>query len=447
MKKKTLLLVFIHGFQGGNDTFGNFPAHLRAIASHALPNIDVVAVTYPKFETRGDLQECVGRFREWLQNIVIDIEVSNNGPSPTVDPSVHVILIGHSMGGILGAETIRLLTSETILPTPSRSSTLNPSSGLGDKPKQEQGAASHEANPFMFPHIQGLMAFDTPFLGIAPGTVSYTAENHYKTASAAYGAITEVANVFGWGTPKKDTTASAERSSGNSAPLALPAPTSFSSSAAATTTPARQRWGRYALLAGAAGALAAGGAAALYTQRDRFSAGWTWATSHLEFVGCLARPEELRNRLAALAQLHKDRGLHCANFYTRLGRGAVVVPPSETPSATTTTAGGSSSPPQPFSISRHILRSTVRTFCNLPQDVENNARHHDRAGDEVASGSSEAGLEWIEAVNDKVADETKAHMSMFLPTENPAFYDMAHQARDLLIRWVDRGWYSAAAGG
>jgi len=33
-----------------------------------------------------------------LQNKVIDLEVANGTPSPTVDPSVHVILVGHSMG-------------------------------------------------------------------------------------------------------------------------------------------------------------------------------------------------------------------------------------------------------------------------------------------------------------------------------------------------------------
>lgn len=51
--------------QGGDDTFGGFPDHLRALVSHALPNISVRAVTYPKFETRGDLHECVARFVEW----------------------------------------------------------------------------------------------------------------------------------------------------------------------------------------------------------------------------------------------------------------------------------------------------------------------------------------------------------------------------------------------
>lgn len=63
---KTLLLCFIHGFKGGDDTFGDFPQHLQALVSQALPNITVASITYPKFETRGDLKECVARFKEWL---------------------------------------------------------------------------------------------------------------------------------------------------------------------------------------------------------------------------------------------------------------------------------------------------------------------------------------------------------------------------------------------
>ena len=59
--------------KGGDDTFGDFPEHLRALVSHALPNITVKAVTYPKFETRGDLAECVGRFTEWYDLCNVDL--------------------------------------------------------------------------------------------------------------------------------------------------------------------------------------------------------------------------------------------------------------------------------------------------------------------------------------------------------------------------------------
>jgi hypothetical protein len=60
--------------QGGNDTFLKFPDQLTALVRHALPNIAVQNVTYPRFETRGDLKECVGRFREWYIPIIPGLE-------------------------------------------------------------------------------------------------------------------------------------------------------------------------------------------------------------------------------------------------------------------------------------------------------------------------------------------------------------------------------------
>ena len=100
--RKTLLLCFIHGFKGGEDTFGErseFSRHLASLVGAALPRVNVRAVTYPRYETRGDLYECVARFRYWLLERVIDLEVANGTPSPTVDPSVRVVLVGHSNGG------------------------------------------------------------------------------------------------------------------------------------------------------------------------------------------------------------------------------------------------------------------------------------------------------------------------------------------------------------
>ena len=64
--KKTLLLCFIHGFKGDDNTFGTFPSHLAALVRHGLPKVDVQAIVYPKFETRGNLESCVSRFRDWF---------------------------------------------------------------------------------------------------------------------------------------------------------------------------------------------------------------------------------------------------------------------------------------------------------------------------------------------------------------------------------------------
>ncbi|EER37419.1 conserved hypothetical protein [Histoplasma capsulatum H143] len=339
-----------------------------------LPNIEVTAVVYPKFETKGDLNGCVVRFREWLQNTVIDVEVANGTPSPTVDPSVHVFLIGHSMGGIVAAETLLLLASEQLLPTPSSISSSKTSEAEGNPV---------EANTFMFPHIQGLLAFDTPFLGIAPGVVSYTAENHYKTATAAYGAISEVAGVFGWGGAKtsENKTGNTPSTDGNtkSAASALTPATSTSNTSSSTddaaATPSWQRWGRYAMYAGAAGAVAAGGAAALYSQRDKFLEGWSWATSHLEFVGCLARPEELRRRVSATAKLQQERGIGCADFYTCLGKGAVAAPAN---SSTSTSSPASSLSRSSVNSAPKSSASAIR-LSSTPPDLNGIFWHHSSA--------------------------------------------------------------------
>ncbi|KAJ5578172.1 uncharacterized protein N7459_007136 [Penicillium hispanicum] len=407
---KTLLLVFIHGFKGGDDTFNNFPESLRVLVSKALPAVTVATAVYPKYETKGDLKECVGKFRDWLQNTVIDLEVANHTASPTVDPSVHVFLVGHSMGGIVAAETLLLLAHEQPI---RRSSTP-------DAPSAQQADDQPpvvEPGTFMFPHIQGVLAFDTPYLGIAPGVVSYGAEGHYRNATTAYNTFTEVAGLFGYG-GKGNTTEGAAAPAPASAkepPQALP------TTGDAAATPSWQRWGRYAMFAGAAGAVAAGGAAALYTQRQNLSAGFSWVSSHLEFVGCLARTSELRQRLVGLAGVQEERGIRCVNFYTCLGQGASSLVENRGTGKT--------------SFSQKIIRSKNRTFCTLPSEVENS---------EDGSNLAQPGLSWTKAVNDQAADEVKAHISMFLPKDNPAFYDLVGEACKALVTLVDSAWYNTS---
>ncbi|KAJ5130677.1 uncharacterized protein N7515_006716 [Penicillium bovifimosum] len=400
--RKTLLLVFIHGFKGGDDTFGTFPEHLRVLASRALPAIEVVTAVYPKYETKGDLKKCVARVRDWLQDVVIDLEVANQTASPTVDPSVHVVLIGHSMGGIVGADVLRLLADEQPIPR-------NPTS---DIQTQSTGATETIVEPgtFMFPHVQGVLAFDTPFLGIAPGVVSYGAEGHYRNATTAYNTISEVAGLFGYG------------GKGNASKETNPAPPqaevkSLPSTPDAAATPSWQRWGKYAMFAGAAGAVAAGGAA-MYTQRQKLTEGFGWVSSHLEFVGCLARTPELHQRIAHLSNVKEERGIGCLNFYTCLGKGATSLVQNTSTSKT--------------SFSQKIIRSKNRTFCTLPEEVEN------------GQDSSNPGLLWTRAVNDRATDETDAHTTMFLSKQNPAFFTMLNEACVALVKMIDKGWYESS---
>ncbi|OHE98742.1 hypothetical protein CORC01_06008 [Colletotrichum orchidophilum] len=383
--KKTLLLVFIHGFKGGDDTFGDkegFTAQLRADLAAALPKINVNVLVYPKYETRGDLGDCVSRFRDWLLEKVIDLEVANGTSSPTVDPSVRVVLAGHSMGGIVAAETVIGLTSEK---------------PIYSEDGVEKAADSSTAtfNSLMFPYIQGVIAFDTPYLGISPGVVAHGAEGHYNTANAAMTQLSGLGTAL-WGAKQ----AASPSPSRNKAPVAaLPSPPANSSQQGGGG--GGWGWGKIAMVAGSAAAVAASAGAAYYN-REHITQGLTWATSHLEFVGCLAKGAELQKRVQYMVKLNAELDVGFANLYTRLGKAAG----SKEVSVVGTVLGGD------------------RTFCNLPK--------RDNGGI------------WKQAVNDVATEETQAHMNMFEPKMNPGYEKLKEDAVITIAQWTRNEWYESS---
>ncbi|KAI9166774.1 hypothetical protein HJFPF1_02888 [Paramyrothecium foliicola] len=381
--------------QGGESTFGDeyqFTEDLRGRVARQLPKVDVKVLVYPKYETRGDLGDCPSLLERFhaprLEEKVIDIEVAAATPSPTVDPSVRTILIGHSMGGIVAAELAIGLSSEKPI-------------------YSEDGVQKSDRptfNSLMFPYIQGVLAFDTPYLGISPGVVAHSAETHYQNAATTISQLSGLGAL--WGAGSASSAAKAKPSAG-----ALPAPPAPTPQAGGSPW---QKWGRVAMYAGAAGAVAAGGAAA-WLNRDQITEGWSWVSSHLEFVGCLARAEELKKRVAYMVKLNQELDVGFANLYTRLGKAA----PSKQVSMVGTVLGRD------------------RTFCNLPNKLS-------------------AGM-WKPAVNDKATDETLAHMSeavpevpltqrgMFEAKENPGYDQLADDATELIRGWLQNDWYETSS--
>ncbi|KAL7927923.1 hypothetical protein ACQKWADRAFT_278240 [Trichoderma austrokoningii] len=373
--RKTLILCFIHGFKGGESTFGNdysFVEDLRTAVANELPGFSIKVLVYPKYDTRGDLGEAVSKFRSWLENKIIDYEVAKGTASPTVEPSIRTILIGHSMGGIVAAETVMGLASERPIYT---------EDGI------DKSGGRPNFNSLMFPRIQGVLAFDTPYLGIAPSVVAYGAEGHYQTAQSALAQLGSVWKMVGGG------------GGGDAAAAAGDA----SSSSALTTTAAAKNdsggwgWGKIAMYGAAASAVAAGGAAA-WMNREHISVGWSWVSSHLEFVGCLARPEALKQRVAYMARLSSELNVGYANIYTRLGKAA---------ESTEVSMVGT-------------VLGKDRTFCVVP--------------------SKQPSGKWIDNVNDTAKDEVTAHVTMFEPQNNPAYGKLLHDAKSLIAMWVQRDW-------
>lgn len=279
------------------------------------------------------------------------------------------------MGGIVAAETAIALTSE------------QPIHGSTDAEKEEAANPNEDAttapsrraatpNALMFPYVQGVLAFDTPFLGISPGVVAHGAEEKYVAASGVVAQLGGLAGLWGGGS----TTQQAQKrgNSDNREPAgALPPASGTGASATTVSDRAKDdgspwnRWGKIAMYAGAVGAVAAGGAAA-YMNREQITTGWGWVSSHLEFVGCLARKEELRRRVAYMVRLNRDLGVGFGNHYTRLGRAAS----SKQVGMVGTVLG------------------SERTFCVVPK--------------------REAAGQWKEAVNDAATDEIGAHMCKWL---------------------------------
>lgn len=121
--QQNLHLIYIHGFQGDHTTFQSFPKDLHVALSGRLskshPEIVVATSLYPTYKSKRPLSEATSNFLAWL----------------STQADGMVILMGHSMGGLLAAEA----------------AVTAPSTG-----RQK---------------VIGVVAFDTPFLGMHPHVV------------------------------------------------------------------------------------------------------------------------------------------------------------------------------------------------------------------------------------------------------------------------------------
>ncbi|CRG85755.1 hypothetical protein PISL3812_02775 [Talaromyces islandicus] len=126
--RRKLLLIYIHGFMGAETSFQKFPVHVHNLVAKGLAESHVVySKVYPRYKSRRAMNIARDDFSEWLL--------------PHESHDTDVLLLGHSLGGILSAE-VALNESD-----PTNSSEI-------------------------FKHnILGLINFDVPFLGLHPGIV------------------------------------------------------------------------------------------------------------------------------------------------------------------------------------------------------------------------------------------------------------------------------------
>jgi pimeloyl-ACP methyl ester carboxylesterase len=125
--RRKLLLIYIHGFMGNETSFRSFPAHVHHLLTVLVAETHVVHTKiYPRYRSKRNISFARDDFSRWLE--------------PHEDPMTDVILLGHSMGGLLAAEV-------ALMPPPPPAS----------RPLKHR--------------ILGTINFDVPFLGMHPGVI------------------------------------------------------------------------------------------------------------------------------------------------------------------------------------------------------------------------------------------------------------------------------------
>ncbi|GKT57592.1 hypothetical protein ColTof4_09581 [Colletotrichum tofieldiae] len=379
---RTLLLCFIHGFKGNDNTFHDFPDDLKRSVTKQLPDHRVESTVYPQYETKGELAQATEAFLSWLKEQVMEVRKANvEKPWPPKDREVGVVLVAHSMGGFVAADALFLAINERANSNPS------------------------EDDP-IFPLIQGILTFDTPYNGLARSMFVYGGFSNYQKVSSVFNVMTAL-------------------SAAAPASLARLGTRRAATSAVASTSrnPGWKTWQLIAVRTGTVGAIAAGGVAAYvnreaiisglknlnkgsvkegyqqsigalgqglaYINRGNVGQSFAWLSDHFTFVGALLKQKELNRRLERMGAL-KGVGIH--DFYASLGengywQGGYFVP--------------------------------ERTFCAIPEE------------------SHSASSIFSRQVLPEVDDEVQAHMSMFQPEKHKGYEKMTEAAADLVIQWFN----------
>ncbi|KAJ3045060.1 hypothetical protein HK097_001295 [Rhizophlyctis rosea] len=178
------LLVFIHGFLGSAESFNYFPRDLRtSLLDHDL-EVDTITYTY---DTRGDNLLAVQQLVTFLKR---------NAPS---DKRSCVILIAHSMGGILAVDAARELLAGVVEGVGQRQPTSIADAVEAEAERQTAEPSkphlSTQSTGFPDCTIIGIIAFDSPYFGVHENVFTSTASTRVVEAAES---LQSWAEWLGW---------------------------------------------------------------------------------------------------------------------------------------------------------------------------------------------------------------------------------------------------------
>lgn len=352
----------------------------------------------------------------------------------------------------MAAEALLSIAGDEVVPVRGSDDRRKGTTTPPPPPREEEEDSS---SVLFFPRVKAVLAFDTPYLGISPGVLAHGAEEQIGHANKAYQAYDQAASFFGWGNNNKS--AATPQPITNASSKGLPAPGNAGGGGF--------KWGKLAMYAGAAAGIA-GVAGAAYMGWNHINQGVAWASSHLEFVSCLARGAELQKRVEKVVALTSTHDVGFANFYGALDPEKVM--------SKTKYAGQLLGEDRTFCVIpkqakekiAHAERGNRPTDAKRPssppssddnrgpkkdqkarQDSSSNAaneQHMSAENEQVrafADDRSKSKGRWVKCVNSIAGDEITAHQSMFVPDKNPDYHAMLPRARDQVLEWIDWKWY------
>ncbi|KAJ3317655.1 hypothetical protein HDU76_001104 [Blyttiomyces sp. JEL0837] len=276
---KTPLLVFVHGFLGSQESFRQFPSDIQEALLQTNKRYDIKSFEFP---TTGDNDARVNELVAWLLE------------NASVERHSHVVLLSHSMGGLMSADAAAFLLADRVAK----------GDGSGGNPN-----AHAEVN------IRGILAFDSPFFGLHSSVFLETGAQRIgkvvETASTFVSAFSRVVGGGGGGAvgstesmAASSTARTATLASTRSSSASLAATTSkgTTTTAAASSSSSSSFWGT-ALLGAAALATAAAVTVSHPTVQDHISRGTEAVNKHLEFLGPLWKVEGQEFRLQQMVRL------------------------------------------------------------------------------------------------------------------------------------------------
>lgn len=160
--RQKILILFVHGFLGSESSFESFPLDLlHSLRSHyGIQDLEV-RIT-PRFESKGNIDRAINSLYNWL---------IMNATWPEYQG---VIIIAHSMGGLIAADACRKLFKAGISSSISEDLSLN----TKEAGERDQSPADINASVYVSQHLNGhvnilaVFSYDSPFFGLNPNVFS-----------------------------------------------------------------------------------------------------------------------------------------------------------------------------------------------------------------------------------------------------------------------------------